>query len=432
MASADNRVPTRAEVEKQLARMLAGKRLKNAPSQSMLFEYVVEKRLEHIEISEAIIGPALFPDWDKDLSYDVRATAHHLRNTLSKYYAEEGAADPVVITFPRGPRYRPGFAVNSPAARPYARGWHLYAAMTGIHDAGDAVDQFDKAVALDPGYAPAYAARAEVQLSRAPYAHWPSSKELVSAAEASALEALRLRPALWRPHVVLGMVHASRKAWSKAEASFTAALKASREETERHAWYAAYLLATGRQRKALRLVAETAREAPGDPVAQGIHALFLYVTRDFGKAEALLNEVTRVDHWLTDLVLACLGLCTRNSDESWVHAKRAHNRLRGEPFPGLEALCMTKGTRKTQPFRAMRSQQLLTLIEGILPPVPLQLALCYLAVGKPQKAIAELRHARDADEPLMIWAHLWPFFDPLRKHSAFRQLIRQMRFPSPR
>jgi hypothetical protein len=92
---------------------------------------------------------------------------------------------------------------------------------------------------------------------------------------------------------------------------------------------------------------------------------------------------------------------------------------------------MGSGSPKTQAFREARTRELLTLIKGILPPMPFQLALCYLAVGEPQKAIAELRRARDEHDPLMIWAHLWPFFDPLRKHPAFRQLVRQMRFPSP-
>jgi len=429
---ADAGVPTRAEVDKQLRRMLESKRLKNAPSQSMLLEYVVEKRLENIEISEAIIGRALFPGWMKDGSDDVRATATNLREKLTKYYAEEGAADPIVITLPRGPRYRPVFTFNSPAAKPYARGLHLYAAMTRINDASDAVEQFNKAIALDPVYAPAYAARAEAELSRAPYAVWPGSKELVSTAETSAHQALRLSPSLWRPYVVLGMVHASRRAWGKAEASFKAALKAAPEETGRHAWYAAYLLATGRRQKALRLAGESAMNSPGDPIAQTVHALFLYITRDFEKAEALLNEVKIAKHPLTHIALACLLQGNRKSDDSWIHLQRANTIMRGRLFPGLEALCMSSGSSKTRAFRKSRARDWFSHTKDDPTAKPLQIALCHIAFGEPQNAVAELRRARDEHDPLMIWAHLWPLFDTLREHPGFRQLIRQMRFPSAR
>jgi tetratricopeptide (TPR) repeat protein len=432
MASADDGVPTRPEVEKQLQRMLQSKRLQGAPNQAMLVEFVVRQRFENTKISENIIGRKLFPKYAKDTSDDVRVTATNLRKTLAKYYAEEGAADSVVITLPRGPRYRPMFSFNSPAAKPYARGLHQHAAMAHVNDGIKAIEQFDKAIALDPGYAPAYAAKAEIQLSRAPYAAWPGSKELVSAAEASAREALRLSPSLWRPHIVLGMVHASRCAWDKAEASFKAALRASPEDTARHFWYAAYLLATGRKQKALRLAGESARDAPGNPVAQTVRALFLYVARDFEKAEALLNEVKIANHWLTHIVLACVLQRKSASEDSWTYVTRAHETLHAYAFPGLETLCLHSGGPDTQQKREQHARNLFSRMKANSPQKSLQLALCHIAFGDPRNAVAALRRARDEHDPLMVWAHLWPLFDPLRKHPGFRQLIRQMRFPSAR
>lgn len=427
MALANERVPTKDEVEKQLARMLASRRLKNAPSQSKLLEYVVEKRLENIKISEADIGPALFPGWIEDVSDDVRVTAHNLRKTLTRYYADEGAADPIVVTLPSGPRYRPAFSYSSPAAKLYARGRHQFAAMTIRRDHLSAVSHINKAIALDASYAPAHAALAEIKLSHATYGQFTETKERVADAEASAKEALRLSPHLWRPHVVMGIVHSSRCAWDKAEASFKAALRASREDTERHTWYAAYLLATGRKRKAHQLVAETARAAPGDLVAQSVHALFLYAMRDFEAAEASIGDLQHSNHWLTKVAFACI-LLNRGSDEAWFYIQRAHI-LFGEPaFPGFEALCLRGGDAEAHQKGEAQARDWLPHLKR----APLQSALCHLALGEPQKAIAELRRAHNEHDPLMIWAHLWPFFDPLRKYPAFRQLIRQMRFPSPR
>ena len=91
---------------------------------------------------------------------------------------------------------------------------------------------------------------------------------------------------------------------------------------------------------------------------------------------------------------------------------------------------MSGGTLKTREFREMRTRELLNYLKLFSAPMPLQLALGYLASGDPDSAVAELYRARDAHDPLMIWAHLWPFLDPLRGHGGFRQLIREMGFPA--
>src|SRR5882724_5020726 len=186
MASGNDGVPNKAEVEKELERLLASKRLKVAPNQAKLLKFVVRQCLQNAKVSEAIIGHALFPHWIEDGSDDVRVTARNLRNTLARYYAEEGTGNAIVITLPRGPKYRPVFSFNSPAAKPYERGLHLYAALKHTIDAEKAIEQFNKAIALDPGYAPAFAAKAEVEFSRAFFWQWPFPKDAVALAEASA------------------------------------------------------------------------------------------------------------------------------------------------------------------------------------------------------------------------------------------------------
>ena len=93
-------------------------------------------------------------------------------------------------------------------------------------------------------------------------------------------------------------------------------------------------MATGREQKALRLAAENAGQAPGDPVAQSLHALLLYMTRRFDKAEELLREIETPTHWFTHTVLACVLPCNRESDEAWFHAKRA-NAILGDALPSF-------------------------------------------------------------------------------------------------
>jgi hypothetical protein len=441
---ASDGAPNKEQVKKQLARMLESKRLQGAPNRHMLLKYVVQKCLANEEISERKILCDLFPNYAddtvgvvpaatsqlrgaNDTSEIVRVTAHQLRTTLSLYYSEEGAGDGVRIDLPPGPKYRPVFSYSSLVAKAYARGRQQFAAMTIRRDHLRAVAHMNKAIALDSDYAPAHAALAEIKLSMAAYGQFPDTKDYIALAETSATEALRLSQRQWRPHVVLGIVHSSRCAWGKAEASFNAALRASREDTEGHAWYAAYLLATGRKQKALRLVRNKAWNAPDDPVAQSVYALCLYASRDFVRAEASLADLSDSNHWLTKVAHACI-LLHRGSDEAWFHAERAHDFFRFEAFPGFHALCLRGGDTEARQKGEAHARQWLPHLKG----AHLQSALCHLALGEPEKAIASLRRARDEHDPLMIWAHLWPFLDPLRGHKKFQQLIREMDFPSER
>jgi Tfp pilus assembly protein PilF len=422
----DDGAPGKEEVLRQLKRLLESKRLRASQQRCALLQYVVEKGLDGQEISEDVIGYDLFRGYEPDKSDVVRVTASQLRQKLSLYYAEEGAQDGVHIQLPRGPKYRPVFSYSSPAAKAYARGLQQFAAMTVKRDHLNAVAQLNNAIALDPAYAPAHAVMAEIKLTFAAYGQFPDTKEYLAQAEASANEALRLSPRLWRPHVVFGMLHCCRFDWRKAQASFRTALKASREDTERHAWYAAYLLAAGRKKKALQLVGERAMEAPADPASQNTLALFLYATREYEKAEASLGELGS-NHWLTKVALACIGLA-RGSREAWFHIEHAHTRFGVEAFPGFHALCLCGGDTETQQKGEAHARDWLPHLKE----AHLQAALCHLALGEPQQAIAALRRARDAHDPLMIWAHVWPFVDPLRKYKRFQRLLDEMNFPAGR
>jgi len=81
-----------------------------------LLSFVVDSTLkgdaEHLK--ETTIGVAVFgrtPDYDPKVDTIVRSQAWRLRSKLRKYYASEGAADPIVIDVPIG-HYVPVFHVR--------------------------------------------------------------------------------------------------------------------------------------------------------------------------------------------------------------------------------------------------------------------------------------------------------------------------------
>lgn len=87
-----------------------------------LLNFVVASTLrgESDHLKETTIGVAVFgrsPDYDPKVDTIVRSQAWRLRSKLRKYYASEGANDPVVIDVPVG-HYVPVFHVKEGAGSP--------------------------------------------------------------------------------------------------------------------------------------------------------------------------------------------------------------------------------------------------------------------------------------------------------------------------
>jgi hypothetical protein len=80
-------------------------------------------RAEASHLKETIIGVSVFarsPDYDPKVDTIVRSQAWRLRAKLRKYYASEGANDPIVIEIPIG-GYVPVFHIRE---EPGGRGYH--------------------------------------------------------------------------------------------------------------------------------------------------------------------------------------------------------------------------------------------------------------------------------------------------------------------
>src|SRR5689334_440702 len=101
------RTPAPSEVLAQLERLLAGRPLRESHQLQSFLEFVVRETLAGRPdgLKEYLIGCQVFGrkrDYDPRHDGIVRVQATSLRKRLEKYYADEGAADPVAIDLPRG------------------------------------------------------------------------------------------------------------------------------------------------------------------------------------------------------------------------------------------------------------------------------------------------------------------------------------------
>jgi tetratricopeptide (TPR) repeat protein len=231
---------------------------------------------------------------------------------------------------------------------------------------------------------------------------------------------------------VLAAVHTCRREWQPAKDEFTRALRLEPDETRYHPWYAAFLMATGKESEALELVARRAEERPGDPFAHAIWGLFAYVAREFDTAEALLSEAVSKNprNWVACFAYACLRLQQEKTDGQAARlVLKAHETLSMDVFPGLRFLCL----RAVSP----PDEETLDFEIGLIAKSdsendywsPLQHALGQIAYGEHDEALASLSEAFNERSPFMAWLHLWPLLDPLRGDKRFTRLLTRMKLP---
>ena len=116
-------------VRAQLQKILASSGFVRNDRLSKFLRYIVEQQLEGkaVELKESLVGIEVFgrrPGFDPRQDSVVRTEAARLRARLSKYYAREGLADPVIIELPKG-GYSPVFREAEEAREEPAPRWRI-------------------------------------------------------------------------------------------------------------------------------------------------------------------------------------------------------------------------------------------------------------------------------------------------------------------
>ena len=489
MKAVQNTVPLKEnedDIRLYLQRVLANKRFIRNKNSSNFLALVVDAALKGEEEKQTTLALKLFGACTKQTLGNVRATAVKLRTILTEYYGGDGRDDRIIITLPKPPDsdagerhpagmpYTPIFLYNSrsPAVEAYVEGLHLYqATAVFFRDHEHAIRRFNQAILLDPKFAPAYAARAEADIWEPMYRQSDPPHNPIEHAERLAKQALRLQPGFWQAHMVLGAVHSCRYQWKQAQQCFDAAMQAARDKVLDHPWYPAFLLAIGRQEEALRIATARVAEKPGSVSARSILAFLKYISRD-KTLGALSSEISDFqDNCVSNLAQALSSLPQQNeftpernafSFDMYFGSIQLNIRStyfdRAYPFPGLHFLGLIQGNfrmveqRKNQMHMSevlvyrtcgdygleyKQFQRTPEFAKGNKFPsdreyvfwTPFQRALVCMAKKDMQNAIGFLQRAMDEGDPLTVFLHMWPFFDPLRDEQGFHNLIKRMRLP---
>lgn len=183
---------------------------------------------------------------------------------------------------------------NPEAYQFYLKGRYYWNKRTG-ENLRKAIEEFQRAVDLDPNYALGYVGLADSYLLLEDYAGAPA-REIVPKAKTAVEQALQIDDSLAEAHTSLAKVYAKQWRWAEAEQEFRRAIALNPNYPTAHHWFSSdYLRPTGQLDDALK---EAKRAQELDPLSLviGTHVASIYIQKnDIGSAIVQSQKTVELD-----------------------------------------------------------------------------------------------------------------------------------------
>jgi eukaryotic-like serine/threonine-protein kinase len=317
---------------------------------------------------------------------------------------------------------------NPEAVRLYMLGQH-YWKKRDENNIKTAIDLFEKAIEIDPLYAPAHAglANAYVMLARVSYGAQPT-RDVMAKARAASKEALNLDYSLAEAHTSLGIVlFIYDWDWREAEARFKQAIELKPDYETAHFWYSNLLTAMGRFDEAIN-VSERAKDLnPFSPAAIINVGSTLYNARRFDQAaeyfEALLAKNPNDSRALYMRGLIFL------KQEKYDKAIESFERIEDKFYAAAPlGYAFGKAKRQGEALDMIEKLEEFSAQKKHVP--PMEKAIIYIGLNDKEKAFRYLEEAYKEHFVTVAYLKVEPIFDDLRSDPRFNDLIRRINLAS--
>ena len=289
-----------------------------------------------------------------------------------------------------------------------------------------AIDYCQRAAAVDPNYAPAYAGLANSYTLLAAYSS-ASSTLYIPQARAAAKRALELDEGLAEAHAALALILQNHDwDWQGSEKEYRRAIELDPNYATAHQWYAEHLMWLGRFDEALK-ESERAREL--DPLSLIIatdHGAILYYSRQYDRAIEQFHNVLRKDpsfgRAAALLTITHVGkgmFAQALSDAEILH------RLYGEGPHYWMTVAYVYG-RAGHLERARRELEKLEKLNRHEQIDPATMLWAHVGMGDKEEALADLERACSEHVNFMTTIKVEPALDPLRSDPRFQDLLRRV------
>jgi tetratricopeptide (TPR) repeat protein/serine/threonine protein kinase len=318
---------------------------------------------------------------------------------------------------------------NPEAFESFLRGRYYWYTMTEDGFA-KAIVCYERATALDPSYAAAYAGISEYHCWLAVYGLMPPAEQLV-AARSAAERAIALDDTLAEAHTALGLALLTHETqWQLAEVRFRRAIELNPNSTMAHAHYACQLAMEGRFDEAIREARRACELDPINPFNSYFLSWCLYQARRYDEAIAQTRRLLQSEpnYGSARLTLSLLLRRTGKYEEAIAESKRAVELLGEIPMfvAGLGSAYAEAG--RTEEARRVLAQ--LREMSTVRYVSPYHRAFIHLYLGERDEALAFLEQGIAVGDPWVVWLGVEPQLDPLRGKQRFNELLARTKNPA--
>ncbi len=311
---------------------------------------------------------------------------------------------------------------NAAAYEAYMRGRYFWSRFSG-EGLAKAVDEFLRAVELDPNYTLPYIGLADYYTWAAIFGELPSL-EAFPKAQAAAQKALEIDPTLGKAYAALAFtVFLYQWNWDEAEMLVKQAIELDPNYGPAHEFYSNYLISQGRTDEGLREIRIAEQLDPGSPRAVLMTAWTLYQARRY--SEALIKARSAYD-MQPDLPQSMLHLgniliATGEYDEA---VRLLRLSAEAWSFSGLPRYLLAFARAGQGDLAAVdRIIAKLHETERNAHMKPYFIALAYVAAGKFDKAFEYLNRAAEERNEWLMWFATEPKLDPIRTDPRYLEIL---------
>ena len=287
-----------------------------------------------------------------------------------------------------------------------------------------AMAAFERAIAIDPGYANAYAELANVKASMADFAENPAQREaVIEQALASADKAIALAPGLPDGYVWRGNIrHRMRWDWQGSQADLARALALDPNNAGALSSYGPILFSLGRREEGIRVLRKAVASDPLSDAAWNTLARHQQQAGALAEAKQAFERALEINprqNW-ANFLLGNLLLAQGQTDLAISHYQLAPEQFR------TAGMAMAEFTRGNE---AASKQALAKMEKDYATGFAFQIAQAYAWRGEKDQAFAWLDRAYAVHDGGLVRLSYDPGLDRLRDDPRFAALVRKMGFP---
>ena len=285
---------------------------------------------------------------------------------------------------------------------------------------------YEKAIAKDPTFAPAYASLAELLTGRPGFFPVAARVQARQLAE----QALALDDSLAEAHTALGRISKQEWDWARAELAYRRAIDANPSYGVARVWYATYLFCMKRFDEAVEQAERAQRLEPTASYVNTMAGMAYFLAGHVDRARATWQRVIDLDprYALAHRYMAESYLKERNYEQVIVILERALTYTPREPLT-LAALAHSYA-------RAGRREEALKLTRDLVrreasgeAQPPFATIWAYVGLQEYDEAFARMEKSAAARRARLPWLRVDPWLEPLHGDPRFHELVRQMNFP---